>query len=109
MHPRLTLIGKVQIALSIEGQVVEPFEALRIAAGQVRGHLPGLDIQPHQPIFIICDEQLSLRQELHSIGFAVVFDNLCPCSFCVNPKHPTKNNIRDVEITHRIKHGALKE
>ncbi|MNI91343.1 hypothetical protein D3C73_1489870 [compost metagenome] len=73
MQPALALVGEVQVALCVEDQIIDALEAFAVAPFKIGRDGPGCNVQCHQSVLVIGDEQAAGVQKLHAVGFTVVF------------------------------------
>ena len=109
MHAGLALVSEINIALRIASQVVDALEALGVTSSQIGLNLSRLNGQAHQSVLVVSNQKFLVRQKLHAVRLAVIFDDLCPIAFRVDTKDSPKNNIGHIQVALRIKDRALQE
>ncbi len=109
MQPALPLVGEVEIAFGIEDQVVHALEALAVAALQVRRHMAGGDVEPHQPVLVVGDEQRAGIEELHAVGLAVVFGHEAPGALRVDAEDAAPGDVAHIKVARVVEHRAFEE
>ncbi len=98
MQPGLPLIGKIDLAIGGDVQVVAALEGFGIPRRQYRLHLPRLRIELHNVVHIVGDKDSPIGADLQAVGPAVIFYHQRPFAVGRNPKDAPEWNIDDVEI-----------
>src|SRR6266487_1273597 len=93
----LSLVGKIDLAIRRDVQIVAPLEGFGIARRQHRLHPSRLCIELHNAVHVVGDKDASIGADLQTVGPAVIFCHQRPFAVRRDPKNATERNIDDVE------------
>ncbi|MNP10272.1 hypothetical protein D3C76_1024150 [compost metagenome] len=95
----LTLIGEVELAVSIKEQVVYTLESFATAVGKKRRDRAGFRVENQYSLLVVGDENPAIAVDLESVGPAVIFGDKGPFALWVYSKNTPVGDVRYVEIS----------
>ena len=98
MKAGLPLVGKIDVAVRCDMQIVASAKRFGIARRQYRLHPPFLHVELHDAVHVVGDEDPSVRANLETVGPAVIFCRQRPVAVRCNPEDAPERDIHDVEI-----------
>ncbi|CAM3718679.1 hypothetical protein BOBR111200_04610 [Bordetella bronchialis] len=105
----LSLVGEIEIARGIEGQVVGPLEAFGIPVAQRRIDGAGLRVQAQDAAPVVGDPQPAVGMDGDAIGPAVVLGDQLPVQRRADAEDPSVRNVGDIQVAVTVEARPFQE
>ena len=109
MQPRLALVGEIEIASTVEGEVVDTLEAFAVSPLEIGPHGAAADVADHQATAVVRDEQFLVAQELHAVRLALPLGHELPMAARIDAEDAAKGNVGDVKIACGVEDRPFEE